>query len=756
MAPIKNASQVQCRNCGSSNQPGSPHCNSCGAPFLDSTTSSVAQVQSAPQIAPTVPPALVSDPVVRFSTDGQDRALVKQTYERAKSILTQDEAIEYIATAKGGLGHAPDCAVATNKRVMLFRKKALGKVDLDDCWWRDVGAASLIDGKNGVTLKLDAIQGWHMNIESLPKAQADHLYGMAFNYADRLQGQGSTGSLGFAGNQPVAVPAQPSLLTPRLAGNPPSLPNLGAAPLIATGTLSNAANTMDSQPLQAAQAPATPFIPTPESVLQSILQNSALADLEEHGVPTRPMQWSAAAFQAPAMFDIQPVVLTGSNPPAPAYIPPSTDTEPQMRPLPPLTTLEKIAVFTPASGPLSLDSTPRLHLDSAPAAPVVPTTPSTPAPSSTPKPNTNSMPLSSMPLRDSGVFQSAPFLDAASLLGKWSDSAGLPSLDLDDEPYPQLDDFLSAVEAGEIEVDSEPVSLSETQDDWLAQLPQLPELPEMPEVAELSEISEQPRVASPTGPIALSMISTNAEVEDFTPIEVDEQAAVQEAPDEAEVSYATWSEPEPEPVAEPEPMPVPVAAAPEPVVELAPVDEVQAEPVSEVATPEMSAINFDDALQSGPLFDPSASSLRPTAPMGAEDYMLPMPGSTASGPLLAAAGEMDDALESMYRNTSPMSTQRLDYDAHPEDADLATRINLTLHNTPPNQMLPTRGSGGTQRSNTDELKASRPAGSRPSGSSRAKADDPIAKMKQLKALLDAGLITEEDYTSKKADILARI
>jgi hypothetical protein len=324
-------------------------------------------------------------------------------------------------------------------------------------------------------------------------------------------------------------------------------------------------------------------------------------------------------------------------------------------------------------------------------------------------------------------------LDPSALLGEWSDTSDLPTVQ-DDEPYSRLTDFATS----------------------LTNLEAIPI--DMPEEKWSVEVSATPRVAHPTGPISSGPLN------DIIAAEMSQSITPVEAAAPVEEAVAEWTEPElqyePEPM--PAPVPVqqvapepvqqaaPVPAAPEPVQQAAPEAEMQAEPALEV---EMPSISFDDdQLQSGPLFDPASINIRPTAPMGAEDYMLPMPGSTASGPLLAAAGDMDDAMEDMYRNTSPMSTQRLDYDAHPEDADLATRINLTMHNTPPNQMLPTRTSN---RSNTDELKASRASSSRPS-SSRAKADDPIAKMKQLKALLDAGLITEQDYTSKKADILSRI
>ncbi|MEO5952488.1 MAG: hypothetical protein ABIQ44_08505 [Chloroflexia bacterium] len=714
MAPVKNTVQVQCRNCGSGNQPGSPHCARCGAPFADAAASSVQQIQSFTQAAPSAP---VGDPVVTFGKDGQDRALVKQTYERAKAILTQGESIEYIATSYSGLGRAPDCAVATNKRVMLFRKKVLGKVELDDCWWRDVGAASLVETKNGINVKLDAIQGWHLILENLPRAQASNIYGLAFNYADHLQGQPRPMVNDYSDQHSASVPAPtqpspaPTMLTSRLASHPPSLPNLGASPLITTTGLSNSAHNFDNPPVQS-QAPAAPvpaFIPTPESVLQSILQNSALAELEEHGVPTRPMQWSAAAFQAPAVLDVQPVVLTGNTPSQATnhnYSHTNIDTELQMRHLPPLTTLERIAVFTPASGPLSLESTPRL--------------------------NANSMPLSSMPLRESVALQSSPMLDPASLLSQWSDSSDLQPVQ-DDVPYPQITDFATSL----TNLEAMPTEMSEEK--WSV------------------EVSANPDVAITTGPISSGPLNAMIAAEmqqGFTPVEavahVEEESAEWTSP---ELQY----EPdEPEMELESEQMPAPVLAAPDPVQEVAPEFEMQAELAQPALELEMPAISFGEQVQSGPLYDPASANIHPTAPMGVEDYMLPMPGSTASGPLLAAAGDMDDAMEDLYRNTSPMSTQRLDYDAHPEDADLATRINLTLHNTRPNQMIQPRNASGLNRTNTDELKAPRAASSRSSGSGRTKIDDPIAKMKQLKALLDAGLITEQDYSSKKGDILSRI
>ena len=112
---------------------------------------------------------------------------MQQAYARASEILTSGETLEYVAVAnKGSLTHAPDCAVATNKRIMLYRKKVLGKLEQDDYYWRDVNHAALKDGRGGVTFTVESIQGWQMAIESLPRAQAVRLYELAVAHSEKL------------------------------------------------------------------------------------------------------------------------------------------------------------------------------------------------------------------------------------------------------------------------------------------------------------------------------------------------------------------------------------------------------------------------------------------------------------------------------------------------------------------------------------------------------------------------------------------
>src|SRR6476660_6470053 len=143
MAQPKVPSQVLCPHCAAGNLQGSPHCSSCGSPLNSVVERRTPTVSGASAQAPRV----VADPLSLLVSEGQDREAVKQTYERAATILTAGETIEYIAVAKGGIGHSSDCAVATNKRLLLYRKKVLGKFELDDCYWRDVESLKLSDVK---------------------------------------------------------------------------------------------------------------------------------------------------------------------------------------------------------------------------------------------------------------------------------------------------------------------------------------------------------------------------------------------------------------------------------------------------------------------------------------------------------------------------------------------------------------------------------------------------------------------------------
>ena len=323
MAQPKVPSQVLCPHCAAGNLQGSPHCSSCGSPLngiVERRTPSVwGAVAEVPRVA---------DPIALLVSDGQDRETVRQTYDRATSILTAGETIEYVAVARGGIGHSSDCAVATNKRLLLYRKKVLGKFELDDCYWRDVESLTLADVKGAANLVLHAIQGWNLLVENLPKSQAVRLHEVAIASSDRLRNaaaksgaQNAVSSIIFSAPQshlagpapsrPLASPPSTPLIRPLIMNDVPAAATSPAMQLPDQQPPSTGPRSPSTGPTAAPNA--AYYIATPESVLQNILQSSALDSEAEAGVPTRPMQWSAAAFQGPALADAQPITLSEQN-----------------------------------------------------------------------------------------------------------------------------------------------------------------------------------------------------------------------------------------------------------------------------------------------------------------------------------------------------------------------------------------------------------------------------------------------------------
>ncbi|MEO8288364.1 MAG: PH domain-containing protein [Chloroflexota bacterium] len=656
MAPLKIPLQVSCPNCQAGNLPGSPYCSRCGAPLSDA-----ALAAAGPR--PVIVAAPPEDPLKKLVTEGQDPVLVKQSYERASAILTTGEVIEYVAIAgKGNITHAPDCAVATNKRLMLYKKKVLGKVELDDCYWRDVREASMKDGRNGVSLILGAIQGWNLAVDGLPKAQAWRLYEIACQHGERLQGSDAAQGLMEGGQAPTAapVPIRPStqsVVAATMSSVVPQMPYQGSgttnsgtlmgnptgqlAPNERNPTINLPTAPLPTSPLSAQHA-GQGFVPTPESVLQSILQQSQ--GLTASGAPTRPMQFSAAAFQAPALAEAQPVVFR------------DTDTEPNMRTAPPLPTLEQIAVF---SGPLGYQNSQ--------------------SPEAASRENEYQISDEMQTLKGNQI-------SGAHKPGKSVETTGFSASDAAPKATPAV-----------------PVSrppLRYTTSGALADLPQYN--------------GEHDSSYSPdfhSGPLADGVFGAlpSSPLPQFTEHGVLDGDGAPVGPGALSVN----SKPE---SAEDVPM--------------------QMGDIMNIMLPPPARV------QSGPL---------------------PMPGSLTSGPLLSGRlGGLDDLDFSDSADgdddTGSLATQRLDLEGHAEsDADRPTDINLGQYDVPTTRAPRKSKSSAAPKApaaapKSPAAKASTPA-SRPAAKSNA--DDPMSKLKQLKMLLDAGLITQEDYEGKKVEILSK-
>jgi Short C-terminal domain len=814
MAQTKMPSQVSCPHCNAGNMQGSPHCSSCGSP-LDIVVVPRAHTATSPRASA---PRAVVDPIALLSSDGQDRGIVKQMYERASVILTAGETIEYVAVARGSLGHTPDSAVATNKRLLLYRKKVLGKVELDDCYWRDMGGITLTDVKGGINLMLNAIQGWRLLVENLPKAQATKLHEVATGFSERLRNSAQSQDAQQEQSSPSAPSNEPSVVfTPAQTESAVATPAMPSTPLILPSLTPQFTAHLTSPAMRLGEqtpAPAVPrnpgtgltptpnpaySIPTPESVLQNILQSSAFDGDLEAGVPTRPMQWSAAAFQAPALAEAQPIVLrehdpdngsvvsanagddTGSNlsnsNSSGLHLGPESwnlhangsgnlgaggnghDTESQLRVAPPLTTLERIAVFSLPSGSLGHDISTRLSapFDSEPLPVVdtgfhlVPRFPqaTTQATGNFPNQedqadNNNAIepqdssedPLRVLAKKISGSLDDTlPFSSAQLHTLNWSlDNTGVIS-----------DDAMDAQNTELISLMLGPDEMSGPLYPALSENSTAPD-PQLVEALETSGPQE--------GPEAL------VAVEALEPATVLEAVEPQDAP-EADAETAT---------------PVASVLNDEFISIVGYADESLS--VSRMPAPSLSApvspispisASLDDVDENEPLFSMDSSNSHPTEPMGSVDDFLPVPGSMTSGPLLAASANMDREMEDGYTNASPMATQRLDYEHQMDPGDRPTSINLTMSSIPTPSNERERRVSGWRNSETPSGQAPRTSGDDPkkprgsgsstfsrASSSKSAAEDPIAKMKQLKAMLDAGFITDEDYATKKAEILSRI
>lgn len=129
------------------------------------------------------PPAVVTTGGVsltlfeKLTAQKQDHAIVSKVVERVLPILTSQEHLQYIAVQQKPLiNWFPDCVVLTDRRLILYRPKLLGRVDFQDYIWRDLGNVRLSENVIGSTLSFDGAAGGSISLDYLPKEQARMLY----------------------------------------------------------------------------------------------------------------------------------------------------------------------------------------------------------------------------------------------------------------------------------------------------------------------------------------------------------------------------------------------------------------------------------------------------------------------------------------------------------------------------------------------------------------------------------------------------
>jgi PH (Pleckstrin Homology) domain-containing protein/putative oligomerization/nucleic acid binding protein len=130
----------------------------------------------------------VSNVLRQFVNEEQDPKVVEQVLARVKDILTTGEEVKYIAVQKKPVVNlAPDSAVLTNKRFIIYKPTLIGGVSFVDYPWRDLKDAQVREGLLSATLFFQTIDGRPHSIDSLPKAQARRLYAMAQEMEEKVR-----------------------------------------------------------------------------------------------------------------------------------------------------------------------------------------------------------------------------------------------------------------------------------------------------------------------------------------------------------------------------------------------------------------------------------------------------------------------------------------------------------------------------------------------------------------------------------------
>lgn len=151
-------------------------------------------------------------------------ALVDGVCQKVAAILTNQEVIQYVAVQQKPLVNiAPDALVATNRRLIFFRSKLLGRFEFQDYLWFDLSNAHVQQNLLGSVFTARHVSGQVLSMDYLPKESAAALYRLAQEREEqarmaRHQLQVDTLRAGAAQvnvqtNIPAAVPA-PSAAAP--------------------------------------------------------------------------------------------------------------------------------------------------------------------------------------------------------------------------------------------------------------------------------------------------------------------------------------------------------------------------------------------------------------------------------------------------------------------------------------------------------------------------------------------------------------
>lgn len=127
-----------------------------------------------------VTPPPTPKPWLEFVGEGQDPSVVERRYAQVQTVMTEDESLAVLVVQKKPvLNVSPDAIAATNRRVILYRTKILGRMTMDDFVWSKLSDAKLSEGILGATLSFTVINVGRVQMDYLPKKQSRALYRFA-------------------------------------------------------------------------------------------------------------------------------------------------------------------------------------------------------------------------------------------------------------------------------------------------------------------------------------------------------------------------------------------------------------------------------------------------------------------------------------------------------------------------------------------------------------------------------------------------
>jgi hypothetical protein len=126
----------------------------------------------------------------KFLNEEQDPQAVEKLLGRINSLLTSQEAVEYIAVQKKPvINLSPDCIALTNRRIIFCRPKTFGlSMDFQDYNWVDIADCHIKEGIVGATFIMRTTNSFTNMMDYLPKNQARKLYQFAQEVEEKMRG----------------------------------------------------------------------------------------------------------------------------------------------------------------------------------------------------------------------------------------------------------------------------------------------------------------------------------------------------------------------------------------------------------------------------------------------------------------------------------------------------------------------------------------------------------------------------------------